>query len=113
MAWYREVIDTSDAVRLNYAADSVDAIHWMVCLEVDRFDEESRARFMSGLREAGIDSRPYFCALSSLPMFSAHGAPVAQRKAVSGLNLPTFIELTREDVKRIGSTINQLLREEA
>lgn len=109
MGWYRDAIKTSETVRLNHTADWAVTVPWMACLEVDRFDENSQAEFMHDLRQAGIDSRPYFCTLSSMPMFSAENNPVARRKAVAGLNLPTFIELSKEEINRIGAIVNRLL----
>ena len=41
----------------------------MVCLEVDGFDETRRDDFMQALKTRGIDSRPYFCTMSSMPMY--------------------------------------------
>ena len=41
----------------------------MVCLEVDWFDEARRDAFMQALKARGIDSRPYFCTMSSMPMY--------------------------------------------
>jgi perosamine synthetase len=36
---------------------------------------------------------------------------VAARKAEIGLNLPSFYELTKQDVRRIGTDVNELLRD--
>ena len=52
----------------------------MVCLEADWFDEKRRDSFMQSLRSRGIDSRPYFCTLSSMPMYQQAPSPVAARK---------------------------------
>jgi perosamine synthetase len=49
--------------------------------------------------------------LSSMPMYRQAPLPVAARKAEVGLNLPSFYELTRSDVRRIGTNVNELLRE--
>ena len=111
MDWYREEIATSDRVRLNRVKNWARSAFWMVCLEVDWFDESRRDAFMQALKARGIDSRPYFCAMSSMPMYRQVPLPVAARKAQIGLNLPSFYELTRTDVRRIGAGVNELLRE--
>jgi perosamine synthetase len=65
---------------------------------------------MKALRARGIDSRPYFCTMSSLPMYKQSPLPVSAGKARIGLNLPSFYELTKREVQRIGSDVNELLR---
>jgi len=111
MDWYRQEIPTTDTVRLNRVRNWAKSAFWMVCLEVDHFDENGRDVFMRALKARGIDSRPYFCTLSSMPMYRQDPLPVAANKAQVGLNLPSFYELTKSDVRRIGTNVNELLRE--
>src|SRR6201996_8961609 len=105
MDWYRSEIPATDHVRLNRVKNWAKSAFWMVCLEVDGFDEKRRDAFMQALKTRGIDSRPYFCALSSMPMYRQAPLPVAARKAAVGLNLPSYYELTKSDVRRIGSDV--------
>lgn len=109
MAWYRSVVRTSDVVRLNRVQNWAQSAFWMVCLEVDGFDADSRAAFIQSLRQRGIDSRPYFYPLSTMPMYHQESLPVAARKSQVGLNLPSFFDLTKSDVERIGHVVNELL----
>jgi perosamine synthetase len=110
MEWYHSEIPTTDWVRLNRVKGWAKSAFWMVCLEVDWFDERKRNAFMEALKARGIDSRPYFCALSSMPMYRQFPLPVSARKAQIGLNLPSGCQLTRSDVRRIGVEVNELLR---
>ncbi len=109
MAWYNSAIPSGENVRLNRVKNWASSAFWMVCLEVDGFDEARRDAFMGKLKQHGIDSRPYFCTMSSLPMYKQEPLPVAARKAQTGLNLPSFFELTQKDVERIGGVVNELL----
>lgn len=109
MAWYNSVIPCSEGVRLNRVKNWATSAFWMVCLEVDGFNESRRDAFMAKLKQRGIDSRPYFCTMSSMPMYRQKPLPVAARKAQSGLNLPSFFGLTQKDVERIGGVVNELL----
>lgn len=83
----------------------------MVCLEVDSFDEVRRNAFMGGLKQHGIDSRPYFCTMSSMPMYKQRPLPVAARKSQIGVNLPSYYDLTKLDVERIGLAVKEVLEE--
>jgi perosamine synthetase len=111
MDWYHAEIPVTDQVRLNRVKNWAKSAFWMVCLEVDWFDEKRRDAFMQALKARGIDSRPYFCTMSSMPMYRQSPLPIAARKAQVGLNLPSFYELTKSDVRRIGADVNDLLRE--
>jgi perosamine synthetase len=111
MDWYRAVIATTERVRLNQTKSWAKNAFWMVCLEVDGFDEFRRASFMQSLGKRGIDTRPYFCTLSSMPMYRRAPSPVATRKAEIGLNLPSYYELTKSDVRWIGTSVNEILKE--
>jgi perosamine synthetase len=111
MSWYNAEIATTAGVRLNRVKNWAKSAFWMICLEVDWLDEARRDAFMQALKARGIDTRPYFCAMSSLPMYKQASLPVAARKAQTGLNLPSFYELTKSEVQRIGSDVNEILKE--
>jgi perosamine synthetase len=111
MDWYIAEIATTDQIRLNRVKNWAKSAFWMICLEVDGFDEPRRDAFMHQLRARGIDSRPYFCTMSSMPMYRQAALPIANGKARIGLNLPSYYELTRSDVRRIGSEVNKILKE--
>lgn len=111
MDWYNSAIAASDHVRLNRVKNWAKSAFWMVCLEVDWFDEARRDAFMTALKKRGIDTRPYFCALSSMPMYKQQPLPVSAFKAKIGLNLPAYYELTKSDVQRVASEVNALLKE--
>ena len=111
MAWYRSAIATSESVRLNRVKNWARSAFWMVCLEVDSFDEMRRNAFMGGLKQRGIDSRPYFCTMSSMPMYKQRPLPVAARTSRIGVNLPSYYDLTKLDVERIGLAVKEVLEE--
>ena len=110
MSWYEQEIATTDRVRLNRVKNWAKSAFWMICLEVDWFDETRREAFMQALKARGIDSRPYFCTMSSMPMYKQASMPIATRKAQIGLNLPSYFELTNREVQRIGSDVNAILK---
>src|SRR6185312_14948946 len=101
MSWYRSAVATNESVRLNRVRGDVLNVYWMICLEVDWLDEARRDELMNELKKRGIDTRPYFHTMSSLPMYKQTPQPIAASKAQSGLNLPSYIELTQADVRHI------------
>lgn len=109
MSWYREFINTSKSIRLNYLDNWAKSSYWMICLEVDWLDEKLRDDLMSKLRECGIDSRPYFYQISSMPMYKDALNPITQRLSRIGINLPTYVEISQQDVQRVSSNVNSLI----
>ena len=85
---------------------------WLYCVTVDaEAFGLSRDQLMAYLASEGIDSRPFFIPLHSLPPFREASRerqeklPVTERVASIGLNLPTYPGLTRESQQRIGDAI--------
>jgi perosamine synthetase len=70
--------------------------------------EQRRNALMKGRKERGIDTRPYFYPMSSLPMYKQTPLPVSTRKAQILLNPGPYFELTKDDVIRSGEAVNEL-----
>lgn len=98
MDWYREGLSGQSRLRLNHQAAWAESVYWMYCLEVDGMSDDVRLSFMSRLREKGVDSRPYFYPISDMPIYPVADTPVAHAVSQRGINLPSFVGLTREDV---------------
>jgi perosamine synthetase len=105
--WYAEELRGANGILLNRAVDGAKPCYWMICAEFEGLDEMQRARIMAQLKERGVDSRPYFYPMSDMPYFERADTPVAHEVSQRGLNLPTYVDLTRDDV----ATISQAVRE--
>jgi perosamine synthetase len=69
---------------------------------------------MARLAEKGIETRPFFYPMHTLPMYEhlpspAGGFPVAESLARRGINLPTSANLTRDDVHYVSEELASLL----
>ena len=66
------------------------------------------------LAESGIETRPFFYPMHTLPMYSVSNKeetfPVSEKIAARGLNLPSSSNLTPEDIVFICQQINELCR---
>ncbi|MEZ4444202.1 MAG: DegT/DnrJ/EryC1/StrS family aminotransferase [Polyangiaceae bacterium] len=115
--WYREELDGVAGVTLNEARDPVVSSYWMTTalLSEGSGDKVSLARW---LETRGIDSRPMFHPLSSLPAYRNSPAARAGRDnnrvsydlSPRGVNLPSALCLTRGDVARVGEALRGYLR---
>jgi perosamine synthetase len=83
----------------------------MVCLEMMGITEAVRADMMSRLRDAGVDTRPYFYPVSDMPMYEPADTPIAHDISRRGINLPSYTDLSEDDVRQICESVRRVLAE--
>lgn len=116
-AWYAEELAGLPGVTLNYQAPGTKNTYWMVTAVLAESLGLRKERLMELLAAEGIDCRPFFHPLSSLPAYA--GTPQAEaarsRNPVSyalspyGINLPSALNLTREQVAHVSQQLRALL----
>ena len=72
--------------------------NWMVCAVIDRLNRGKRDQVIAHMRDRGVDARPFFFPLTMMPMFAAVDNPVSYRLSETGINLPTFVGMTHEQI---------------
>ena len=117
-AWYQEELDGVSGVVLNAEPAGTLNSYWMItAMWEERFDLR-KEQVMERLSASGIDSRPFFYPLSSLPAYENLPQAVAARarNAVGysisprAVNLPSALCLTREQVRRVCVEFKALFR---
>lgn len=87
------------------------SVYWMSSVLINLEHAVSRDEMMDALAEKGIETRPLFFPMHTLPMYKdkakPHDFPVAERLSASGINLPSSAALTRQDQDFV---IDQLTR---
>jgi perosamine synthetase len=107
--WYREMLDGWSEGTLNPDVPGLYNSYWMSTVVLDSRLGITKEVLVSALRNAGIDSRPFFSPLSSIPAFraTAQAKAARARNAVGysltpfGINLPSALNLSQEDVGRV------------
>jgi len=115
--WYREELAGVEGITLNHEPANTKNTFWMVTAVLDPMLEWPKEKLMAEFDAEGIDSRPMFHPLSSLPAYEgqAEAAVARKRNAVSyrlspwGINLPSAMNLTREQVQRVTETLRRIL----
>lgn len=118
-SWYRDNLAGVNGLRLNHDSETMYNSFWMNTVILSPDYGLKTVGVMARLEEQGIDSRPFFHPLSSLPAYqaypSAKGArernPVAYEIAACGINLPSGLQLVRSDVDRVCEVLLGVLRE--
>jgi perosamine synthetase len=105
--WYQSELKSLN-LQMNVEQPNVINSYWLPTLIFNQdFDRDDFFRFS---KENGIDSRPFFYPLSSLPMFESNeNNKVAYDIYKYGVNLPSYDEMTFEDVKRVCNVIKNKL----
>ena len=116
--WYRDRLSTVPGLTLNAEPPGTRNAYWMVTVVWDAAWGIDKNALQLQLDADGIDTRPFFHPLSSLPAYhnapSAQGArernPVAYDIASRALNLPSALNLTEDQVDRVCRTLVQRLQ---
>jgi perosamine synthetase len=117
-AWYAEGLSGLPGVQLNAEPDGTLNSYWMSTVALDPAVGIPKASLLERLRQRGIDGRPFFDPLSSLPAFESHpqAAPARTRNRVSyrispsAVNLPSALNLTRDQVRYVCQCLKDILQ---
>jgi len=104
--WYKELFHDEAHFRLNPEHPGTYNSYWMPTLLFDHRYNIDRDGLITFLKNNGIDSRPFFYPLSSLPMFEDKRTnTVAYDLYGRGINLPSHQDLTKGDAKYVAEKI--------
>jgi perosamine synthetase len=82
--------------------------YWLVSILTK--DKNVRDDLSNFLNKSGVETRPLFYPADTMPMFNSEGSfPVAQSLSDRGMNLPSFPDLSDEDVVQISAYIKEFL----
>jgi perosamine synthetase len=115
--WYQEALEGVDGVTLNAQPDGVKNSYWMVTAVLAPWWGITKERLGAILAEDGIDTRPFFYPLSSLPAYAdspqvgvaAARNPVAYDVCARGINLPSALSLTGDQVTYVCDRLKKAL----
>ena len=115
--WYREELAGEEGLILNHEPVGTKNTYWMATVILDPKHDFPKEKLMTALDQEGIDSRPMFHPLSSLPAYEGQSEAIlaTQRNEVSyrlspcGINLPSALCLERAQVERVVKTLCLLL----
>jgi len=115
--WYRQRLAEVPGLTLNAEPAGTRNGYWMVTVLWDPALNLEKKTLQLELETAGVDTRPFFHPLSSLPAYRHHPTaasartrnPVAYHVAARGLNLPSARNLTEDQVDHVCRVLRQKL----
>jgi perosamine synthetase len=109
---YRKQLESVPGLAFQPAAPWAEPAPWMFNILVDpKAYGRTASELAALLDEDGIETRPLFPPLHREPPFSAksrarsEALPVSDHLAENGLTLPTFTQLTMDDIERVAASI--------
>jgi perosamine synthetase len=116
--WYKQELAGIDGITLNAEPVGSLNVYWMVTIVLDPKLGLNKTQLMELLSLRGIDSRPFFHPLSSIPAYEdLEQAHIARQrnKVVYGIspyaiNLPSALRLNKEEIKSVCHALLDVLR---
>jgi perosamine synthetase len=116
-SWYENAFRDDTGIVLNAEPRGVKNSYWMVTAVWDRSFFKRKNDVVVAMRDRGVDVRPFFHPLSSLPAYAEYpaAAHAASINAVSydigsrAVNLPSGFSLRSEDAQKVRDTLLRAL----
>jgi len=113
---YAERLSDVAGLRLNAEPAGVTNSYWMVTIVPDATFGLDKFAIMAALKEKGIDSRPFFSRLSTLPPYakrtdSLRHLPVetvGDAMAAHGVNLPSGYHMSEDKIDRVCAEVRRI-----
>jgi len=108
-AWYKQELAGVDGITLNAEPEGTLNAYWMVTIVLDPKLGLNKTQLMERLNDHGIDTRPFFHPLSSIPAYEdSEQAHIARQRnnVVYGIspyaiNLPSALSLEKQQIEMI------------
>lgn len=84
--------------------------NWMACAVIEELGRSQRDQVILEMRALGVDARPFFFPISMMPMYLPARNPVSYKLSECGINLPTFVGMTRDQVSSVTTALFSGLR---
>lgn len=116
--WYTEALDDVDGITLNPQTENIYNTFWVVTAIVDSQYGLNKEGLMAAFRKQGIDTRPFFYPISSMPAYKKYSQgrryrqnnKNAYRLSSYGISFPSAATLTKKDVFFVCKIFKKILR---
>jgi len=116
-SWYQQHLASLDRLQMNHEATGTRNTFWMVTVILDPRMGLRKETVMAQMNERGIQCRPFFHPLSSLPAYnhSEQARMARERNRTSyrlspyGVNLPSGLNMTQSKVKFVCDVLKEIL----
>ncbi len=115
--WYKEELSGMDGVTLNVEPEGILNTYWMVTIVLEPKFGLNKTQLMERLSQRGIDTRPFFHPLSSIPAYEdSEQAHIARQRnkvvyeiSPYAVNLPSALSLTQKEIMAVCKALKDIL----
>lgn len=107
--WYKNKLSGLEGIQLSTEKEWARSIHWMTSLVLDDTIPLEREELRNKLLSKNIDTRPLFPPINKFSMFKGCSCPNSEFLYKRGINLPSALNLTKDDVNFVSDTLVELL----
>ncbi len=107
--WYYKRLKDIEGISFNQERPKTRSNRWMTSIILDRDFGFTRDELREKLKRKKIDSRPFFYPISMFPMYKEQKTPVAHHLSNNGINLPSGLERTEEEIDYISKVLRKIL----
>lgn len=112
-AWYTERLQSCRYIQFPVVPAQAATVTWLYSVLFRDFSAAQRNEIIEKLDGYGIETRPFFYPMHTMPMNEpfCHGKsfPVAAQISAAGINLPTWPGLSEDDVDRVCNRLNFII----
>ena len=84
------------------------SVYWLYSILIEDDFGMSRDELMRFLEEHGVETRPFFNPIHIMPPYrTGESFPVTERLARTGINLPSSVKLTEEEIEYVANLIRE------
>ncbi|WP_324735232.1 DegT/DnrJ/EryC1/StrS family aminotransferase [Thermococcus sp. SY098] len=112
--WYSEELrelEEKGLIKLHPEMPWAKNVYWLYSIVLEDSSNVSRDELMEKLKERGVETRPFFYPLHTLPIYKTNKSfPVAEKISKNGINLPTSSKLEKNDIAIISEAIKKVIK---
>jgi len=110
--WYNDALrplSEKGLIRLHPEMPWAKSTYWMYSILVENDFPISRDELIKKLEENGIETRPFFPPIQAQQPYISHTekTPIAVELSLKGINLPSSVNLTKQDIEFITKKIKE------
>lgn len=86
-------------------------VYWMYSILIENYDDRNRDTLLENLLEKGVETRPFFYPIHTMPIYKQSGEfSIAEKLSQEGLNLPSGVTLQKADIEYISEIIKSTMK---
>lgn len=112
---YNSLLEQVEGIKLPPEAEWAKNVYWMYSILVEDSFGLSRDELADYLKEAGIETRPFFYPIHLQPIYAENPqgerCPIAEELSQKGMNLPSAATLRRREIEYVADCISSAEKE--